>query len=758
MCFVFVRSFLYYSLIMGFISKYFYAFGLIVVFFSCSPKKNHIEYVDPTIGGVGVILEPTRPTVHLPNSMIRVFPNRKDQLDDQISNFPLNVTSLRLYKVFAFMPVGGSVTPEIWNKKLEYCDEVLTPYYYKTSFENSGNSIEFTPSQTSGYFKMSFIDNNDHYVRLRLFNDSGSFHIRGKNVITGREDFAGMTAYFYAVVDKKIEKVQYKNESDKKTVLIGFGKKQQKVSFRYGFSYISIEQAKNNLEKEIPAFHFEKVKNNARKIWEKALSRINVEGGTVAQKRVFYTSFYRTYERMVNINEHGRYFSAYDHKVHDSGEPFYVDNWIWDTYIALEPLGMILDPEQETREIKSYIKMYEQGGTIPQFALVFGDWPAMTGNFAAAWILDAWNKGIRDFDIEKAYEGLKKNSLEQTLLPWRNGPKCELDSFYDEYGFFPGLYEGEQETVEEVSLPWERRQAVSVTLDNSYSDWCLAQLAAELNKKDDEKIFRKRAENYKNVFRVDKGIMWPKDKNGKWIEPYDPRFADRMYFTENNAYIYNWDVKHDLKGLFELMGGREKAREILDQLFREPLGTTKFRFWYTQPDASGLVGQFVMGNEPGFHIPYLYNYLGAPWRTQKRIRQLLNAFFTDNLFGIPGDEDGGAMSAYVMFSMMGFFQVIPGIPVYTIGSPVFEKTVIDLPDGKKFKIIAQNASVKNIYVQKAYLNGKELNRPWFTHKDIISGSTLKLIMGDRPNKEWGAEEDDAPPTSMEDYFESVKKQ
>jgi len=717
--------------------------------FSCAQNmESNLSYVDPTIGGVGVILQPTRPTVHLPNSMVRMFPNRKDHLDDQIGNFHLNITSHRKEQVFAFMPVSGSDISVLWNKKQENSDEILTPYYYKTSFENTGNSIEFSPHERSGYFRVNFIDDNNHYLRMKLFNGTGEFNISGKNVISGKEDFAGMTAYFYAVTDKDITDVQYLNKTDKKAVLIGFGNNKQEVSFRYGFSYISVEQAQKNLEKEIPGFDFDKVKINARKVWDAALSKINVEGGTDAQKRVFYTSFYRAYERMVDINEYGKYYSNYDKKIHKSDEPFFVDNWIWDTYIALEPLGMILDPEKETQKIKSYIKMYEQGGTIPQFALVFGDSPAMTGNFSAAWMTDAWFKGLRDFDIEIAYEGLRKNALDQTLLPWRNGEKCELDYFYDEHGFYPGLHLDEEETVKEVSLPWERRQSVSVTLDNSYSDWCLAQLASELNKKDDEKLFLKRAANYKNVFRVDKGIVWPKDKTGAWIEPYNPSFADRIYFTENNAFTYNWDVKHDFKGLFDLMGGVEGARATLDQLFREDLGTSKFKFWFKQPDASGLVGQFVMGNEPSFHIPYLYNYLGQPWRTQKRMRMLLDAFYTDNLFGIPGDEDGGGMSAFVMFSMMGFFQVTPGVPVYTIGSPVFTKVTIDLADGKKFTVIAENSSKENKYIQKAFMNGESINVPWFTHTELMNGGTLKLIMGSKPNKTWGSEVTGEIPSSM----------
>ena len=225
--------------------------------------------------------------------------------------------------------------------------------------------------------------------------------------------------------------------------------------------------------------------------------------------------------------------------------------------------------------------------------------------------------------------------------------------------------------------------------------------------------------------------MWPKDKDGNWIEPYDPRFAGREYFTENNAYIFNWDVKHDLNGLFELMGGKEEAEKKLDQLFREGPGMPKFRFWNIQPDASGLVGQYVMGNEPGLHIPYLYNYLGSPWKTQKRVRMLLNTFFMDNVFGMPGDEDGGGMSAWVVFSMMGFFQVTPGIPVYTLGSPVFEEVSIDLPNGKKFTVIARNNSEQNIYIREAFLNGEPLKKSSFTHEELMNGGILELVMGDK---------------------------
>jgi predicted alpha-1,2-mannosidase len=398
---------------------------------------------------------------------------------------------------------------------------------------------------------------------------------------------------------------------------------------------------------------------------------------------------------------------------------------------------MILNPKSESQKINSYIRMWEQSGWMPSFALIFGDWPAMTGNYAACWIADAWFKGIRDFNLESAYQGLRKNSLEATLLPWNNGPPTVLDSFYNRKGYMPALWPDEPETVKEVKNEWEKRQAVSVTLENSYSDWCISRLADYLKKGDESALFSKRALNYKNVFRTDRGFMWPKDSLGRWIEPYDPRYAGREYFTENNAYTYNWHVKHDFKTLFSLMGGREKAEAKLDSLYRERLGIPKFRFWYTQPDASGLVGQFVMGNEPGFHIPYLYNHTGSPWKTQKRIRSLLSTWFTDNLFGIPGDEDGGGMSAFVVFSMLGFFQVTPGIPVYDIGSPVFDSATIMLPDGKRFTVKAHKNSAGNKYIQAASLNGKPLDKPSFSHDDLMKGGVLELVMGPSPNKQWG---------------------
>jgi len=241
--------------------------------------------------------------------------------------------------------------------------------------------------------------------------------------------------------------------------------------------------------------------------------------------------------------------------------------------------------------------------------------------------------------------------------------------------------------------------------------------------------------------------MMPKDSDGNWIA-IDPKFdggpGGRDYYDENNGYTYAWLVQHDIQGLINLMGGKKQFIANLDNLFREGLGRTKFQYYANFPDGSGMVGQFSMGNEPGFHIPYLYNYAGAPWKTQKRVRFLLDAWFQDSTLGIPGDEDGGAMTSWIVFSSMGFYPVTPGLPIYTIGSPVFEKTSIALDNGKTFTILAKNASKKNKYIQSAKLNGKVYEKAWFTHDDILKGSTLELEMGEYPNKEWGTKKEDRP--------------
>jgi len=324
----------------------------------------------------------------------------------------------------------------------------------------------------------------------------------------------------------------------------------------------------------------------------------------------------------------------------------------------------------------------------------------------------------------------------------------------------PALHPGEIENVPEVN-PIEKRQPVPVTLENSFDDWSIAQLARVLGRPQDEVLFLQRAANYKNLFRADKGMMWPKDSDGHWIEPLDPKFdggmGGRDYYDENNGYTWTWDVTQDFNGLIGLMGGARMATANLDQLFREPLGRSKYEFQAKFPDSTSMVGQFSMGNEPSFAIPYIYNRLGAPWKTQKRIRMILESFFTDTLQGIPGDEDGGAMSAFAVFSMMGFYPVTPGIPIYDIGSPIFDKVSIHLKNGKTFVIVANQNSHENKYVESIRMNGKVLNQVWFCHADIVNGGRLELTMGDTPNTSLGSAVSSFPPASIEVHPEDYSK-
>ena len=722
---------------------------------SCAlAAQAQVEWVVPSIGGQGYLLEPTRPTVSLPNSMVRVYPVRKDQLDDQIHSFPLTIISHRLGELFWLMP--SDEQPGAWDRPQAYDQETETPYYYAARFDDSLIRTEFSPTERCGYFRFTFPSGKP--VVLLANRREGDLTPNADGSVSGFESFRGesrmasgeMKAYVYGEFSApvKIDKDASDKGSRLKITATDAGKV---LEFHYGISFISAEQAKANLKKEIPAWNFDAVKGTARDRWNEALGQIQVSGGTPEQKRVFYTALYRCYERMVNITEDGRYYSAFDHTVHEDTRPFYVDNWLWDTYRALEPLQTLLNPEMEADKVQSYVRMFEQSGWLPSFAVLWGNHECMTGNQAAPWFADCWAKGVTNFDLAVAYAGVRKNSLEGTWLPWRRGPKCSLDDFLTEHGYMPALKPGETETVSQVH-PFERRQAISVTLAQSYDDWCAAQLANDLGKADDEQLFLKRAEDYKNVFRVDKGHAWPKDADGNWIEPFDSGWSGgqggRDYTTENNGYTYDWDVQHDLQGLFELMGGRDKAEAKLDQLFRESLGRSKYEFWYKFPDASGLVGQFSMGNEPSLHIAYIYNYLGAPWKTQNRVRMLLDTWFTETTLGMPGDEDGGGMSAFVVFSMMGLYPVTPGMPIYNLASPVFDRVNIKLHNGKTFSIVCRDNSAGNKYIQAIKLNGEKESKVWLKHEDIIQGGKLELQMGDTPNTELGNKPEDFPPSVL----------
>lgn len=716
---------------------------------------GNMAFVDPTIGNVGHLLQPTRPTAQLPNQVMRMHPLRTDYIDDQITAFPLIVVSHRLGEAFSIKPFSRSVSAASWKERLTYDHdlEVTRPWYFSTYLVDDETTVEYVPGKKAGIFRFTFPILAEKKTLLfgTCNNGQAGFNFISSTEIEGTETYHGdIKVYLYGKFSAAGEAVVVKNNGVTKSNVISgqainagisFSQRGETVEFRYAISYVSAEQAKKNFENELHAVSFEQLKEAAQAEWSAVLQQVKVQGGTEAQKRSFYSALYRCYERMVDIAEDGKYYSGFDKKIHTTDRPFYVDDWTWDSYLAHHPLRTILNPAQEADIFNSYVAMYEQSGWMPTFPVLFGDHACMNGFHSSVMFLDGYRKGIRNFDAAKAYEGMYKNGTQATMIPWRNGPKTNLDDVYLAKGYFPALKPGETETNPTVH-PFEKRQAVAVTLGASYDDWAVAEMAKELGIEADYLKFSQRASNYRNLWHGKMQLFMPKDAQGAWvnIDPkYDGGKGGRDYYDENNGWTYQWQVQQDIHGLIGLMGGKSCFERRLDQLFREPLERSKHDMWYKFPDATGLVGQFSMGNEPSFHIPYLYNFTNSPWKTQKRIRFLLNLWFKDNVFGIPGDEDGGGMSAFVVFSSLGFYPVTPGIPVYTIGSPVFERATIELTNGKRFTVIADSCSSVNKYIQSAMLNGELLNTPWFTHDQLMNGGTLQLKMGPKPNKTWGTE-------------------
>lgn len=740
--------------------------GALALLVSCSTpnvtEKTPVDYVNPYMGNISHLLVPTFPTIHLPNSMLRVYPERPDYTADQIKGLPLIVTSHRGSSAFNLSPYQGSEETLRPVVNYTYDNEVIKPYYYRVYLDKQNTDVKYAPSHQSAQYEISY--EKDAPVYLILNSKNGAMQVND-NTVSGYQQLENNTrVYLYLETENKPEKTGVLQDNKLNTeldtisgnnacVALYFGDKAQVQKIRYGISFISEEQAKSNMEREQKSYDVNALAEAGKKVWNDALGKIEVQSPDENEKTIFYTSLYRCYERPVNISEDGRYFSAFDGKIHeDGGNAFYTDDWIWDTYRATHPLRVLIDTLTETNVIRSYILMAEQMGDMwmPTFPEITGDSRRMNSNHAVATVADAYAKGLRGFDLEKAYLVCKKGIEEKTLAPWSGKPAGWLDDFYKKNGYIPALAPGEKETVPEVHH-FEKRQPIAVTLGTSYDQWCLSQIAEDLGKKDDAEHYLKCSYNYRNVYNPETQFFHPKDKNGKFIEPFDYRFSGgqgaREYYGENNAWVYRWDVPHNVGDLIAIMGGADRFIENLNQTFREPLGRGKYSFYAQLPDHTGNVGQFSMANEPSLHIPYLYNYAGQPWMTQKRIRTLLKEWFRNDLMGVPGDEDGGGMSAFVAFSSMGFYPVTPGSPTYNIGSPMFPYVKMTLSNGKIFEIIAENCSDENKYIQSATLNGKELNQPWFNHSDIANGGKLVLKMGDKANKAWGSDLKNVPPSA-----------
>lgn len=744
---------------------------------ACSPSgegfvidKDPVDYVNPYMGNISHLLMPAFPTVHLPNSMMRVTPHRSDYTGETIVGLPMILTSHRGTSAFALSPFGGvpDSLPSICS--YIYDREDTKPYRYSVYLPEEEIEVAYAPSYQSAIYQLDFA-NETKQSGLMLSTPQGELKARGKS-ISGYEVLNdSVRVYIYLESSEEPQALAIREETSGKlrvqpdsvlgkSVALLYPKGEQQVKLRYGISYISVEQAKRNVEREIQTYELEMVAKAGRAKWNEALSKVELEGGSEDEKQVFYTSLYRTYERMINISEDGNYFSAEKKSVlPDQGIPYYTDDWVWDTYLATHPLRVIIAPQTQQHILQSYLRQAENTpeGWLATFPEVTGDTHRMNGNHAIAVFADAFAKGLTGFDLNKAYNYSAKTLRERSLLPWTRMPKRELTDFFHEKGYFPALNPGEQESYPYVTK-WEKRQAVAVSLATYYDYWALSELAKHLGRDDEAEQYLRLSYGYHRLYNHQTGFFHPRNKDGKFIQPFDYErsggLGARDYYDENNAYTYRWDVKHNIADLIYLMGGNDNFVRNLDATLRTPLSCSKWEFYSQMPDQTGNVGQFTMGNEPSMHIPYLYVYAAAPWRTQRLIHKLRRTWFRSDLMGLPGDEDGGGLSAFVVFSMLGFYPVTPGLPTYVIGSPAFPKATINLPSNKTFTIVADNYAADNIYIQSAKLNGRTLGRAWLKHSEIVSGGELVLEMGDKPNKEWGASE--PPPSAKRIELAPVK--
>lgn len=719
-----------------------------------------VDYVNPYIGNISHLLVPTFPTIQLPNSLMRIYPTRGDYTSERLEGLPVVVTNHRERSAFRISVTQGTEFKPIISTSWD--QERVTPYSYYVQIADNTIDVSLAVSHQSAIYDFEF-SNPDQPATVILCSDNGKMNAQGSHAEGYQQLSSSMRIFFSGefsvkpiecgvLRDGDIQSGQARAEGRQASVAFRFPAGTRKVSLRYGISLIGETQASHNLAREQKGFNRLAVEKKGRKVWNETLGHIQVKGGSEDQKTVFYTSYYRTFERPVCLSEDGRYFSAFDGKIHnDDGVPFYTDDWIWDTYRAAHPLRALIFPAVEENIISSYLLMAEQMGTkwMPTFPEMTGDTRRMNSNHGVAMVADALYKGLQ-VDADRAFEYCRRGIEEKTLAPWCGNPAGWIDDFYKQHGYIPALNEGEKETDPNVH-GFEKRQPVAVTLGTSYDEWCLSRIAQWRGDEENRQKYLRLSYNYRNVWNAETRFFHPKDKDGRFLPNFDYRFGGglsaREAYDENNGWIYRWDVQHNLADLARMMGGREQMVANLDQTFAEGMGRGKREFYNQLPDQTGNIGQFTMANEPSLHIPYIYNYAGAPWKTQKRIRQCLGTWFRNDVMGVPGDEDGGGLTSFVVFSSMGFYPVTPGFPIYNIGSPLFTDVQVSLPGGKTFRIVAKDCSDTNKYIQSAKLNGKPLDKPWFTHDDIKKGGTLVLEMGSRPNKSWGSAVDCAPPSA-----------
>lgn len=654
------------------------------------------------------------------------------------------------YGVFSLMPVSELVVDESKRATpFSHDKEIAKPHYYKVTLEN-GITTEFSPTTRSAHFRFSFPAKGDAFLVLDGYTKTSQVQIDVANHrITGyvhNGAFSPKTHknYFIIQFDKPfvsygtwenrkntIQKNNLSREGEGIGAYVQFAKG-SKVQAKVSTSYISPEQAEVTMTRELGKHSsVEVTKQAAADVWNQLLNRVLVEGGTEEDMKTFYSCMFRANlfsHKFYEEKEDGSpyYYSPYDEKIHDGY--MFTDNGFWDTFRSQFPLTNILHPTMQGQYMQALLDAQEQCGWLPSWSFP-SETGGMVGNHSISLLTDAWVKGIRTFDPEKALKAYAHEAMNKGPWGGANGRVRWKD--YYQLGYIP--------------YP-ESMGSTAQTLEYCYDDFCAYQLAKMTGNKFYEEVFARQIYNYKNVYDPSVGFMRGRKLDGSWAD-FDA-FDWGGPYCEGNAWHYNWSVFHDVQGLIDLTGGDERFVAKIDSVFALP-GIVKYGTYGTKIHEMlemelAKMGQYAQGNQPIQHMIYLYSYAGQPWKTQYWIRQVMDRLYNSSENGYPGDEDQGGMSSWYVLSALGIYSVCPGTDEYVLGSPKFRKATITMEDGKKFVIEAKGNSKDNVYIQNATLNGKRHTRNYIHYSDIVNGGVLELQMGNQPEKTRGTAKEDRP--------------
>lgn len=738
----------------------------LLAFFACQSEKSLgnqdersvVEYVNPFIGTDGH--GHTFPGAARPYAMVQLSPDTYNAGWDWCSGYHYSDRSIMGFSHthlsgtgrsdlmdILLMPTVGKVQMEPgsraepdkgYRSRFTKEKETASPGYYAVTLEDYGVDVELTTTQRVGFHRYTFPESAQSNIIIDLFHgrQEDSVLLTGIRVINdslitgfrtskgwgepGEEFWSEHTIYFAALLNKPFSNaLVYNNqkhipgiqeaEGDNVKLALQFQtQKKESILVKVGISAVDIEGAINNL-KEIPHWDFNLVRNESKKQWDALLKRVEIEGGAPERLEVFYTAMYHSLLAPYLFSDlDGRYRGSDKTIQQANGIENYTVFSLWDTFRALHPLLTILQPKRVNDLITSMLRQYEEYGLLPVWSLHGSETNCMIGYHSIPVIVDAYFKGIRDFDVELAYEAMKKSAMQNQF---------GIDHLKN-YGYIP-----RDKLI---------RHSVAMTLEYAFDDWCVAQMAKALGKVQDEEYFSKRAEASLNLLDTSTGFMRGKYASGEWNENFDPYNANNASsdFIEGNSWQYTWFVPHNIEGLIAGMGGKQRFSERLDSLFTVSSALEEG----TPIDVTGLIGQYAHGNEPSHHVAYLFNEVGEAWKTQFWLDSIANSLYDNSPAGLCGNEDCGQMSAWYVLTSMGFYPINPASGIYHIGKPFFPKMSIHLPDNKQFVITAEALNQKNKYIQSAQLNGQPLKRAWIKHEELIKGGTLHFIMGESPNK------------------------